>query len=202
MKKSLEVVFGDGKHSIQAQLNGARGLLADIRGGYEAAVSRALNRSLASGRAAAVSAIRQEYAIKASKVRKRFSLERATRQSLEGVLSAKGPNLPLSDFKFKPKEDTTGNARKPVRVSVKNKGGLKRLGDSFVWKGLILKRVGTASLPVTAPKGPAVPILAGNPAVEQSVEAVMTTVFSERLDHEVTEIMRSGLKNRRGKQDG
>lgn len=108
-EKALEVIVSDGQARNKKALEKAAKLLSEIPKGYEVAVSRALNRAATSGRSAAVSTIRQEYTIKASTVRRNFSIEKATRSSLEALVTSKGPRLPLVNYKTRPKTDTTGN---------------------------------------------------------------------------------------------
>lgn len=197
MSKPLEVIVSDGQN--QKALERAAKLLSEIPDGYELAVYRSMNRAAQAGRTAAVSTIRQEYEIKASTVRRHFKIHKASRGNLEALVTAKGPNLPLVQYKTRPKTDTTGNARKRVRVAVKKKGGLKPLGQSFVYKGRILQRLGTASLPVHEVYGPAIPLAANNNEVVKNVEKVMQETFLQRLDHETKYLLdggdNSGLRN-------
>ena len=195
MSKGLELTITDGQSGHRASLEKAMELLRGLPRGYETAVSRSLNRAATSGRAAAVATIREEYTIKASLLRGNFNIEKATRRSLETVVSAKGANLPLSNYKTRPKTDTTGNKRKPVRASVK-KGSVERpLGSSFVYRGRILQRLGKRSLPVKELYGPAVPVIANNPVVVGNVQKAMTETFQKRLEHEA-EFLLSGKGKR------
>lgn len=182
MTKPLEVIISSGQKGLD--LERIAQSLDSIPKGYEKAVSRSMNRAVVAGRTAAVKTIREEYTLKASTIRRHFSIERASVGSLEALLSAKGSMLPLVQFKTRPKTDTTGARRKPVRVAVKRKEGLKRLGSSFVYKGRILRRLGSTSLPVKEAYGPAIPLLAGNPELSSNIEEVMRDTFLKRLDHE------------------
>ena len=68
MSKPFEVIISDGQSELQ--LNRIAQALKNIPKGYEKAVSRAMNRAALSGRAAAVSTIRNEYTLKASTIRR------------------------------------------------------------------------------------------------------------------------------------
>lgn len=193
--KGFEVVFGDGDQRVQTALNGIRGLLRDVEAGYEAAVMRALNRSVVTGRVAVVKEVRKVYTVKAKTVREHFKIKKAKVRDLEAVLSAQGHPLPIYGFKFTPKSDTTGNTRKRVRVAVRNDGGLKPLGATFVWRGLVLHREGTESLPVHLIYGPSVPSMAGNTSVAEMSQKTMREAFLKRLDHEVKEVLREAEEN-------
>lgn len=198
MTKAIEVFLGDGSKSAQKKLAAVRESLAGIKLGYEAAVNRSLNRGARSGVSSAVKSIRQEYTAKAKTIRSHFSVEKSKMDTLEAVVSAKGKQLPLSAFRFRPKTDTTGNARKTVRVAVKNGGGLKPLGATFVWKGRLLHRDTSKSLPLRDLKGPSIPQMAGNRDVVADVEKTMLETFLKRLDHEVENIMAQGVKGKNG----
>lgn len=194
MSKPFEVIISDGQSELQ--LNRIAQALKNIPKGYEKAVSRAMNRAALSGRAAAVSTIRNEYTLKASTIRRHFTIEKASVGSLEALVIGKGNMLPLVQYKTRPKTDTTGNARKPVRVQVKQNGGAKRLGSSFVFKGKILQRLGTKSLPVKEAYGPAIPLIASNDEISSNVQKVMQETFAERIDHEAAYAINEFIKKR------
>lgn len=196
MSKPFEVIISDGQSELQ--LNRIAQALENIPKGYEKAVSRAMNRAALSGRAAAVSTIRNEYTLKASTIRRHFTIEKASVGSLEALVIGKGKMLPLVQYKTRPKTDTTGNARKPVRVQVKQNGGAKRLGSSFVFKGKILQRLGTKSLPVKEAYGPAIPLIASNDEISSNVQKVMQETFAERIDHEAAYAIHEFIKKKRG----
>lgn len=202
MSKPLEVIVSDGQGRNKNALEKAAKLLSEVPNGYEAAVSRSMNRAATAGRFAAVSTIRQEYTIKASTVRRNFTIHKATRSDLEALVTSKGPRIPLVNYKTRPKTDTTGNARKPVRVAVKARGGLKPLGKSFVYRGKILQRLDTSSLPVQEVYGPAIPVLSGNNEVVDNVEKTMQETFLKRLDHETGYLLGGGKTNKYTKHKG
>ena len=202
MSKPLEVIVSDGQGRNKNALEKAAKLLSEVPNGYEAAISRSMNRAATAGRSAAVSTIRQEYTIKASTVRRNFTIHKATRSDLEALVTSKGPRIPLVNYKTRPKTDTTGNARKPVRVAVKARGGLKPLGKSFVYRGKILQRLDTSSLPVQEVYGPAIPVLSGNNEVVDNVEKTMQETFLKRLDHETGYLLGGGKPNKYTKHKG
>ena len=203
MSKPLEVIVSDGQGRNKNALEKAAKLLSEVPNGYEAAVSRSMNRAATAGRSAAVSTIRQEYTIKASTVRRNFTIHKATRSDLEALVTSKGPRIPFGKLQeLRPKTDTTGNARKPVRVAVKARGGLKPLGKSFVYRGKILQRLDTSSLPVQEVYGPAIPVLSGNNEVVDNVEKTMQETFLKRLDHETGYLLGGGKTNKYTKHKG
>ncbi len=169
----------------------ASSLLSSIPDGTAKAVMRALNRAATQGRTAAVKAIREDYAVKAGPVRRSFRIKKANLSSLEATIEGRGGNLPLANYRLSPRGDTTGAARKQVRVAVKNTG-MKRLGASFIHKGRVLQRLGTRSLPVREVYGPAVPIIAGSGGVVDAVRDKMRQSFIDRLDHEANFLLSGG----------
>lgn len=181
--KDIEVVFEEGSRGTKGAIEQAQKLLSEIPKGYEKATARALNRAATAGRAAAVSTIRQTYTVKASTIRDKFSISRANFGNLEAIVAAKGPVIPLGSFRVKPATDTTGARRANVRVSVK-KGGAKSLGNSFVYKGKVLHRIGAARLPVNALYGPSVAGMTDNEKVRENIDKAMRETFLTRLDHE------------------
>lgn len=197
MSNPLNISVLSGSKSAAVKLNSARNALSGIKGGFPTAVMRALNRASQHGRTDAVKAIRNEYTVKAGALRKSFAIKKATRKDLETTLGAKGSRLPLSEYRFTPKQDTTGNARKPVRAAIQNRG-LQPVGSAFVWKGMILQREGTRSTPLIKPRGPAVPFLANRDTVIENVQAGMSDTFLRRLDHEVGQVLKTGMKGRNG----
>lgn len=168
----------------------AKKLLSDVPGGAETALMRAINRATQSGKAQAVREVRARYTVKAGDIRKTLTTTKATRTSLEAEIVSRGSPLGLASFKHAPKTDTTGNARKRVRVAVMKDGGLKPLGQAFVWQGKIMQRVGKTRLPVEKKIGPSVPSMIGNPEVVEAIESKTQEAVVTRLDHEVDRILK------------
>lgn len=162
----------------------AQDTLSEIPKGAEAAVARAFNRALSTGRAAAVKEVTQRYTVRSGDVRKTFSLKRASKRSLDAELISKGTALPLRAFTHKPTTDTTGRRRKPIRVTVKS-GKTASLITAFVWNRHIYERVGEKRLPIAKMTGPSVPSMLGNENIVESVQDVMAEAAAKRLEHEL-----------------
>ena len=168
----------------------AKKLLSEVPGGVETALMRAVNRAAQSGKAQAVREVRARYTVKAGDIRKTLTTTKATRTSLEAEIVSRGSPLSLASFKHTPRTDTTGASRKRVRVAVKKEGGLKPLGQAFVWQGKIMQRVGKTRLPIEKKIGPAVPSMIGNPEVVEAIEEQTQETVVKRLDHEVNRILK------------
>lgn len=172
----------------------AEKMLAEIPKGLETAAARAFNRALDQGRSEAVRQVTAAYTVKAKAVRATFTSKRANRSSLEARLISRGGAISLGSFQLNPRSDTTGAKRKQVRVAVK-KGGLKSLGDAFVWNGQAFIRRSNSSLPVDKLWGPSVPGMLGNEDIVDSLNEYMAEVAEKRFDHEVQYLLERGAKN-------
>lgn len=176
-------------------LEQAAATLASIPRGFETAFVRATNRALRKGRTDVVKSIRTYYTVKARDARSAFKIIRPTTKDLSrGELRLSGKRPRLNAFTFKPKTNTTGAARKDVMLQAKKKESAKRIGDSFVYNGRILTRLGDASArnmygPLVEYTGASVPEMANNPNVVSDALEAMHETFVKRLDHEVDFIL-------------
>ena len=174
-------------------LEKARDLLADVPKGMETALMRSYNRALITGRKVASKAITKEYTVKARDAKSTFSMHKATRKDLNAELASKGKNLPLSAFAYRPKRDTTGKSRKPVRVSIKRDSGFADAGKAFVHQGRIFKRMDRARAPMRKPLemqfGPSVPGALQNEKVQKSVMDALGETVEKRLEHETQRLL-------------
>lgn len=169
-------------------LKEAEELLKDIPNGYKKALSRSINRAMQEGRTEAVRSVRAEYSVKARTIRPTFNITKAKSSNIEASLESKGSDLPLEEYSYRPKTDTTGSKRRVVKVGVK-KGGLKPLGQGFVWGGKVMRREGRTRLPVSRAYGPAIPVTLNNDAVVGKVVDKMSESVNKRLAHETERIL-------------
>lgn len=170
-------------------IENAKELLSDVPGGVETAMMRAFNRALTQGRTAGTRAVTKSHTVKAKTVRPTFKMYKARRQNLYAELVSRGKNLPLSSFTFRPKTDTTGNKRKPVRVQVKKASALKPLDRGFVFKGQIFQRLGKPRLPIYPAFGPSAPGMLNNEKVIKAVSETMGESVEKRLEHETKRLL-------------
>ncbi|MGN0885799.1 MAG: phage tail protein [Candidatus Spyradenecus sp.] len=178
-----------GIEATQADLEKARKYLAGIPDGAERAILNAFNRAILSARTSGTKEVRKVYAVRADKVRKSFAMHRASRSELSAELVSRGDSLPLSNFRYRPTTDTTGNRRKQVRVQVRNDGGLKPLGQAFIWGGKVMQRLGEDRLPVQHVHALAVPVMLSEHTVVEAVQMTMLTTTQKRLDHEIHRLL-------------
>ena len=163
----------------------AKKLLSEVPGGVETAMMRSINRAAQAGKTQAVKEVRARYTVKAGDVRQTLTTSKATHAKLEAEIVSRGPMLGLAAYKHSPKTDSTGANRKRVRVSVKREGGMKPLGQAFVWQGKIMQR-----LPIEKKLGPSIPSIIGNPEVVEAIEERTDEMIVKRLDHEVNRILK------------
>lgn len=163
-------------------------MLEGIPRGYEKAMSRSINRALATGRTVATRETAKRYTLKSRDVRETFKTQRASNGNLEAALISTGANLPLSRYKHKPTSDTTGARRKQVKVSVR-KGALKPLGQSFIWKGRVMQRLGATRLPIQQKYSLSVPSTLNNDGTVNAVQNAMSETVEKRLEHETKRLL-------------
>jgi hypothetical protein len=175
--------------NVETNIDYAYKVLAGIQDGAPRAILNALNRSIYEGRTAGIQAVRETYAIKAGDVREYISMHRASRNDLNAELWSRGKKMPISLFRYRPQSNTTGNRRKRIRVSVMKAGGLKPLGQAFVWKAGVWQRVGDTSRPIRPVKALAVAELLNNPYVVEVTQETMVAAFEKRFHHEVYRLL-------------
>ena len=174
---------------VEQSIQKAERLLAGIPGGIEKAMYRSMNRALQEGRTVATREATKLYTAKARDIRSTFKIHRASGSSLDAELVSIGANLPLSKYSHKPQTDTTGAKRKQVRVGVKKSGGLKSLGQGFIWNGKVMQRVGSSRLPVAQKYGLAVPSILDNPQIVEAVTEKMGDAMERRMEHETLRLL-------------
>ena len=174
---------------VEKSIQKAERLLAGIPGGIEKAMYRSMNRALQEGRTVATRETAKLYTVKSRDVRSTFKMHRADKSSLDAELISTGANLPLSKYSHKPHTDTTGAKRKQIRVGVKKSGGLKSLGQGFIWNGKVMQRVGSSRLPVVQKYGPAVPSILDNPQIVEAVTDKMADSMVRRMEHETLRLL-------------
>ena len=170
-------------YATMKQIRIAGEMLREIPKGAEEAAARAFNRALLTGRAAATREVTKRYKVKAKDVRPTFAMKRASKSDLSAALISRGTALPLRSFAHKPTTDTTGNKRKPIRVTISN-DKTTTLTTAFVWNRHIYGRLGERRLPIYKMVGPSVPGMLGSDNIVEEVQGVMEEAAEKRLEHE------------------
>lgn len=178
---------------VEKAIQKAERLLAGVPGGIEKAMYRSMNRALQEGRTVATRETAKLYTVKSRDVRSTFKMHRANGSNLDAELISMGANLPLSKYSHKPHTDTTGAKRKQIRVGVKKNGGLKSLGQGFIWNGKVMQRVGSYRLPVVQKYGPAIPSILDNPQIVEAVTGKMADSMERRMAHETERLLEEYL---------
>lgn len=168
-------------------------LTEKIPRGAEAAAARAFNRALVAGRAEIVRGVRENYSVRAKDVRGTIWMQRATKQSVASsgamvaAIGAKGSALPLRAFAHRPTSDTTGNKRKPIRVTIQS-GHQFTAPGGFIWRGNIFYRKWETRLPIKKASGPSVPSMIGRTDIADKIYDVMLETAEKRLEHELNRL--------------
>lgn len=182
-------------------------------------VRSSINRALIATRTAASKDIRADYNVAAAEIRATFSLNRASRDRLEGLALSSGFRIPLSRFGAR-------QTRRGVTVNVRKSTGRQRLKRGFFGRGILpstrlfrrtggpkvqpqkgsyagkMKRDGSPLLrePVEQLWGPSVPQMLQRVGVLDRVMARAEDVYVRTLEHELRRRIEKRIAevNRRG----
>lgn len=170
--------------------------------------SKALNRVGDGVMTEANRKVRETYQIKASEVKSAMRLVYSSASSGEVIIKASGPNLPLTRFKYSPKN---WNPRKPKPVKVEiRRGESKTIRSAYIRntgsKVMVMKRKFQSGqsgmkrtrnpqgnypeLPVEELRSPAIPVMMNAPEVIKHVEEQAEERMYKRLDHEIGRILK------------
>lgn len=177
--------------SVEAEnksIERAARLLQGVPKGFEQALVSSFNRALQQGRTAGTREATKRYTVKAGIVRKTMAMHRASKNNLEAELVSRGRRLPLKEFAHKPTNDTTGANRKQVRVAVR-KGTLKPLGQAFIYRGLVMQRLGSSRLPIEQKFSVSVPNVLNDDEIVEVIKDKMGQSVEKRLAHETERIL-------------
>lgn len=183
------------KLDVRADVRGITSSLTRYIGDQQKAVIRALNKTAEQARTAASQEVRSAgYNIKASAIKKSFSIKRASSGNLVVTLKATGRPIGLINY---------GARQTKSGVSVQVKSGRKVLRHAFIatmpsgHKG-VFERTGKqhkkvirngkilrTGLPIKEMFGPSIPQSLANEAVEKALVAKIRQKFPQVLKHEL-----------------
>ncbi|MCP4021574.1 MAG: hypothetical protein GY729_07015 [Desulfobacteraceae bacterium] len=154
----------------------------------ERGIKRAIDRAVKGVRTDAVKAVKKEYNVKPSLIRKSFRIDKSG-GILEATAIASGSKIPLIDFGARPKKP---EGRKPkAGVSVKVKNTRKILKHSFIARmkksghvGLFQRR-GKDRLPIDEKFSYAIAQMLDKPEIAKEIELNAQQRFSRSLNHEI-----------------
>lgn len=110
-------------------LSEAQRMLYGYKNGFPKAMSRALNKTVTGIRTDMVSLLRSRYNIKATALRKRIVIVRATYAKLAASATSSGQRIHLTDVAG------TRQTKKGVSVDVKKSTGRKLIPSAFIARG-------------------------------------------------------------------
>ncbi|MBR1602930.1 MAG: phage tail protein [Synergistaceae bacterium] len=167
--------------------------LAHVKGGFNQAVSRSLNRTIDSLKSAAARETKQRYFVSVGEVKKSFALRKSTLNSLNAELISRGRRKSLKDYKLTPKAAPKHRKRDYVKGAVKREGGLKPLPGAFLVKGRNgyrpVYRTGRGRYDLKGLASPAVPQIVKNEDTLKALEQDAEQVFNKRMTHEVLRLL-------------
>jgi hypothetical protein len=174
------------------ELERLKTVLAGVPKGAARAISSAANRAASAARTEATKQVRAQYIIKAQDVRSPISIEKASVSRLTATLRASGRVIPLSKFRISPRSP---NQSRPLRAQVKkgSSGGIVQ--HAFVAKmpsghaGVYMRKT-RRRLPIKELFGPSVPHMIGSKEVMEKIEVRAAEVLEDRLEHEITRLLR------------
>lgn len=182
-----------GVFNIQTKrMNDILAEFAGIQGKVPLALSRAINRSVQTGRSEAVRQVRDQYTAKAKTIRDTIKITKANPNQLSAKITSIGSPLRLYNFKVSPKKPSPKRTT-PINVEVK-KGSSKSLPGAFVANVKngntgVFSRVSSARLPIKQLYGPAVPIMMNNEIVVDAVTQKAQATLENRIGHEINRIL-------------
>lgn len=207
MSGIIKIEIPDLEQTIRAMTRGVQ----HLPGECQAAITRAVNRTLDAVRAEAVRIGREKYTAKAESLRKRAVIRRATRTAPVGVLELRGrKGIPLIQFRANPRQVPNWKGvpvkqRKP-RGGVSNivkKGGRRKVYAEGGNKPFVANIDGQPGIWVRYPGknkkphqlfGPS-PIQAlGGQASRERLQAKARETFEKRLRHEVNAILAGHIR--------
>ncbi len=208
MSGIIKIEIPDLERTVRAMTQGVQ----HLPGECQAAIARAVNRTLDSVRAEAVRIGRDKYTAKAESLRKRAVIRRATRTSPVGVLELRGrKGMSLIHFRpqpgaipqwkgvpvkqRRPKGGVSNIVKKGGRRKVYAKGDNKPfLARASGHVGIFVRQPGTNKLDML--HGPS-PIQAiGGQASRERLQAKARETFEKRLRHEVDAILGGHIRGK------
>lgn len=172
--------------AMHVQIQGfdeAEKMLANVKGGYARAASKAINLGLRAGRTIASKLVRQRYNIRASDLKEQGLQEtRATQAKLVGELEARGNMLPVT--LFKPSVPRKPGPGKYISVAIV-RGARKPLKSAFKVGGKIMERRTEERYPIHSVMTIGVPHMVGSLKIAKQVEERIAEATQKNLASEV-----------------
>lgn len=171
----------------------------------KAIIARALNRSVDTGKNAAIKASRETYTARRKDIAETVKVSRASPKKLQAHIVSKGSGIPLGSFKARP-STPNGRRRKPIDVQVRAgmgdriPGFIARVGGkNGVWarRSVIDKsgnprkyhyrdQKGRVREEIRQLYGPSAPQMLGSDDVSEAVRDESIKAFDKRLEHEIS----------------
>lgn len=173
---------------IRIQVNGMRDvqrklsvLKADVQ---KVVIPRAINRTVESARAQMVREITQRINIRATAVREKLSLQRATRNSPTAILAATGKQS-VNLIRYDPRK--VKKAPGGLSVKVRRDKGRTIVRGAFIANGgrTVFRRTGKSRLPIVALPAVGVPQLFTRKQINTAVLRSIAANLAKNVDREI-----------------
>ena len=143
---------------------------------------RALSRTVSFAQTHIVKSLKENFTIQSKAVKSSMRVQKDDKSGASILIA--GPPLGIDKYSVKPKHDTTGNLRRPVKVAVR-KDTARTVDKGFVWQRHVFRRIGDARLPVEKVTGPAVAQLIDDPKTLENISRETQDYYEQRLQHEL-----------------
>ncbi len=171
--------------NVKADTKGIVASISRYAEDQKKAIVRALNKTADQARTAASQEVRAAgYEIKASAIKKSFSIQRANAGRL--VVTLKSTGQPIALVNYSARQNKGG-------VSVNVKTGRQTLSHAFIatmrngHKGVFVRTGGKGAkrLPIKELYGPSIPTALGNDVVEKAIMKKIREKYPQILRHEI-----------------
>lgn len=183
------------KLSVSADIKGITASMTRYVGEQQQAVIRALNKTAVQARTAASQEVKSAgYNIKASAIKKSFSIDKARRGRLVVVLRATGRPIALINYGARQNKNGVSVQVKASRTILRHsfiatmpnghRGVFQRVGDKHK-KVMRNGKVFRTGLPIKEMFGPSIPQSLANASVEKALMEKIRQKFPQILKHEL-----------------
>lgn len=167
--------------------------LANVKNGVPRAVTRAINRTLTTVRAAAAREVAEDIGVPVRQVTERMDITKATFNRLAGRIRISGTRIPLVELRPAGPEPSRGKGR---GVSYSLGGQRRRIHQAFLatmrsgHRGVFRREPGAGRLPIIELRGPSIPRVAGKKAIRDAMHTLGLATLEKNLQHEVAFLRR------------
>lgn len=152
---------------------------------------RSINRAATAARTRASVSIRSRYIVKATDIKRRIKIRKATANNLSAQIRASGPVTSLMKFDVTPKFPDV----MPVRARVLKGSSRKPIQSGFVTRTKnghinVFTRVGQSRYPIQGRYGPSIAQMMGHEDPLKDIQGRAQEILDKRIEHELSRLLR------------